>query len=69
MGLLYAISGALAELGVNITAAKIVTEKGAAIDTFYVNELDGLPITDPGRRAHIESCLQLAIQKLDQKPA
>jgi len=69
VGLLYAISGALAELGVNITAAKIVTEKGAAIDTFYVNELDGLPITDPGRRAHIESCLQLAIQKLDQKPA
>ncbi len=48
VGLLYVISLALAELNLNITAAKIVTEKGAAIDTFYINEQDGGKIFDLG---------------------
>src|SRR5581483_2062887 len=51
VGLLHAISQALAELNLNISAAKIVTEKGAAIDTFYINEHDGAKIYDPGRQS------------------
>ena len=53
VGLLHAITQALAEVELNITAAKIVTEKGAAIDTFYVNETDGQKILDAGRQEFI----------------
>ena len=54
VGLLHAISLALAEMNLNISAAKIVTEKGAAIDTFYLNEHEGGKILDPGRQSFIE---------------
>ena len=64
VGLLHAITQALAELELNITAAKIVTEKGAAIDTFYVNETDGQKILDAGRQEFIGRKLRDAIGKL-----
>lgn len=64
IGLLYAVSQCLAELELNISAAKISTEKGGAVDSFYVSELDGKKI-DPGERwAGIERALRSAIQKL-----
>jgi [protein-PII] uridylyltransferase len=64
VGLLHAITQALAELELNITAAKIVTEKGAAIDTFYVNETDGGKVLDQGRQEFIERKLRDAIARL-----
>jgi [protein-PII] uridylyltransferase len=64
VGLLHAISQSLSGLDLNISAAKIVTEKGAAIDTFYVNEQDGSKILDAGRQAFIERKLRSAIQSL-----
>jgi [protein-PII] uridylyltransferase len=64
IGLLYAISQALAELELNVSAAKIVTEKGAAIDTFYVNELDGGKILDAGRQSFIERKIRNSINNL-----
>ena len=64
VGLLHAISQALAEVNLNITAAKIVTEKGAAIDAFYVSEQDGQKVLDAGRREFIERKIRDAILKL-----
>ena len=64
LGLLYAISKSVFELGLNISAAKIVTEKGAAIDTFYLNEPDGQKIFDPGRQSFIERKIRDAIERL-----
>src|SRR5207302_8222672 len=49
IGLLYTISQTLTELELDIVGAKISTEKGAAIDTFYVRELDGGKILAPER--------------------
>ena len=64
VGLLHAITQALAELELNVTAAKIVTEKGAAVDTFYVTESGGQKILDAGRQEFIARKLRDAIQKL-----
>ncbi len=64
VGLLHAISRALAELELNISAAKIVTEKGAAIDTFYISEQDGQRVLDAGRQDFIGRKIRDAINKL-----
>jgi [protein-PII] uridylyltransferase len=64
LGLLHAITQALAEVELNITAAKIVTEKGAAVDTFYVTEPGGGKILDAGRQEFIGRKLRDAINKL-----
>ncbi|MEY2466712.1 MAG: [protein-PII] uridylyltransferase [Verrucomicrobiota bacterium] len=65
VGLLYTISETFSELDLDISAAKIVTEKGAAIDSFYVRELDGGKILAPERQKNIETKLLQAIQALE----
>lgn len=64
LGLLYALARALSELGLNISAARICTEKGAAIDSFYVTELDGHKITSAPRKEQITRALRSAIFEL-----
>jgi [protein-PII] uridylyltransferase len=64
IGLLYTITHALTELKTDITTAKICTEKGAAIDTFYLSELEGDKITDAERIAEIENELRIVLAKL-----
>ncbi|MGB8165880.1 MAG: [protein-PII] uridylyltransferase [Chthoniobacteraceae bacterium] len=41
LGLLYHLLRAFGETGVQIALSRIATEKGAAIDSFYVSETDG----------------------------
>ena len=65
LGLLYTISQTFAELAVDIAGARIVTERGAAIDSFYVRELDGKKIESPERRLLIENKLREALSHLD----
>ena len=65
IGLLYAISQQLSDLAVDISAAKISTERGAAIDSFYVRELDGSKVLAPERQRTIEHKLRHTISSLD----
>jgi len=65
IGLLFAVSQTLSELGVDISTAKICTERGAAMDSFYVSEPDGGKIMAPERIRLIERSLKHAIQLLD----
>jgi [protein-PII] uridylyltransferase len=65
LGLLYAISLTFSELKVDIAAAKISTENGAAIDTFYVREMTGGKLVDAERILLVESMLHEAIGALD----
>ena len=67
IGLLYEISQTFSELDIDISAAKISTEKGAAIDTFYVRELSGGKVVSPERHRAIERRLRQAIQTLDSR--
>jgi [protein-PII] uridylyltransferase len=64
VGLLYAISRVLNDLDLDIYVAKISTEKGAAIDSFYIAENDGGKITAPERQKAIEKKLRAAINRL-----
>jgi [protein-PII] uridylyltransferase len=61
-GLLYDISRTLAALYVNVHLAKISTEKGAAIDSFYVTDHIGAKILSPEREKAIQQKLRQAAQ-------
>jgi [protein-PII] uridylyltransferase len=65
LGLLYTISQALAELELDITVAKIITEKGAAFDSFYVGERNGARIIEPKRQEEVARRLRAVIAKLE----
>lgn len=67
VGLLYVISQALTECGLDISLAKILTEKGAAIDTFYVCEEDTQKVLFPDRQEYIAAEIRKAIGSLDNK--
>jgi [protein-PII] uridylyltransferase len=64
LGLLYLISQTLTELGLDIALAKISTEKGAAIDSFYVTDRGDHKILDPGRQKSITNKLLAALRTL-----
>lgn len=65
IGLLYTIAQTLTELELDISTARICTEKGAAIDSFYLRELGGAKILPPERQHAIERRLRHAIAVLD----
>jgi [protein-PII] uridylyltransferase len=66
LGLLYAISQALTAVGLDISLAKITTEKGAAVDTFYVREPGGRKVESPDRQREIAERVYGAIKTLEQ---
>lgn len=65
VGLLYYISRTLSELNLDIALAKIQTEKGAAIDTFYVTTITKEKITDLDHLGYIEERLRDVLQALE----
>ena len=60
MGVLYAITQTLAELGLDISLAKIATEGEKVADTFYVTRA-GKRVTDETERAELTARLQQAV--------
>jgi [protein-PII] uridylyltransferase len=64
IGLLYTLARTLTDLELDISTARICTEKGAAIDSFYVREVDGGKILSPERQKAIERRLHHAINAL-----
>lgn len=64
VGLLYYISQTLADLELDISLAKIQTEKGAAIDTFYIATVNREKITSTDHQKYIEERLLAAISAL-----
>jgi [protein-PII] uridylyltransferase len=69
VGLLYDISRALADLKLDLSLAKILTEKGAAVDSFYATEEDGGKILDPERIKAVKSKLRQAALRSAPAPA
>lgn len=63
LGLLYAITRTIAYLKLNISFAKIHTERGIAFDVFYVTELNGRKVTDEDRLNDIKATLQEDLER------
>ncbi len=65
VGLLYTIAQTLSELKIDIIISKITTEKGAAMDSFYVTEIGGGKLASQQRLNTLERRLRAAIAKLE----
>lgn len=63
-GLLYHVSRKLSDLGLDIWLAKVITERGAAIDTFYFAEIEGGKIEDDYRLELIDSAIKQVLAKV-----
>lgn len=58
IGLLHDIFLHIGKLGLATVHARICTEKGAAMDTIYVSNIDGTKITAPDKIQELESAIQ-----------
>jgi [protein-PII] uridylyltransferase len=64
VGLGYQIAKTLADLDLNITFAKLATEKAHAFDVFYVQDREGSKILDDQRMSKIVDRLKLDVMGL-----
>jgi [protein-PII] uridylyltransferase len=71
LGLLYDVLKAFAAEKINIALSRIATEKGAAIDSFYVTDLLGRKIDRPQEMTALHRALQKACtgKAVTRKPA
>ncbi len=58
LGLLYDVLRAVSDAGFLIAAARITTEKGAAIDSFYITDLEGGRVTSAWQLHELNAALR-----------
>ena len=63
IGLLYLITRTLFNLGLDIGLAKIATKGNQIADIFYVRDMGGQKVTDPGRVRAIKEALLKELQQ------
>lgn len=63
LGLLYNILTGFGEAGLNIALSRIATEKGAAMDSFYVTDAEGRKITQTQSVERLQRLLQEASER------
>jgi [protein-PII] uridylyltransferase len=61
VGVLFAITHALAELDVDVRYARVETQTERVIDAFSIVDTDGAPIRDAGFRDEIERAVRYAV--------
>ncbi len=61
VGLLYGITRALADMELDIHAAKVATYAEDVVDVFYVRDVDGQKVTDPEHMREIERTVLMRI--------
>jgi [protein-PII] uridylyltransferase len=60
IGVLYRLTRALADAGLDVRSARMTTLGAEVVDAFYVVDGDGALVTDPGRRQEVERALLAA---------
>ena len=66
IGLLYRIARVIFEHGFDITFARIGTERGIAIDTFYVESTDQRPVEDTDRLRALRDAIATVIAPVEE---
>jgi [protein-PII] uridylyltransferase len=66
IGLLYDIARCIADLGLNISMAKITTERDQIADVFYVEDKDGAKIVDFNRINKIRDGLKNHLTTMEE---
>jgi [protein-PII] uridylyltransferase len=61
IGLLYRLAKVIFDFGFDITFARIGTERGVAIDTFYVESANHEPVDDPEKLRSLRNALSEVI--------
>ena len=56
-GLLYRVTAALEQAGLDVRGARVSTLGGSAVDAFYVVGADGAPVTDPDVRRAVTAAV------------
>ena len=69
LGLLYRLAKAISDHGFDITFARIGTERGVAIDTFYIESANHEPVEDPERLRALRDALAEVIAPTPVPPA
>jgi [protein-PII] uridylyltransferase len=65
-GLLYSLARTLYELNLSVDLARISTHYDQVVDVFYVRELDGRKVRDPGRLESIRSTLVAQLDEFER---
>jgi [protein-PII] uridylyltransferase len=66
VGFLFRVTEAMSRLGLDIYFAKIATRVDGIVDSFYVLDRDGNPVTDPQRRSGIREEILATIRSLQE---
>jgi len=67
LGLLYNILKGFARAGVNIAMSRVTTEKGAAMDSFYVTNFQGQKIMDKKGISLLQTALFSAVENTSRE--
>jgi [protein-PII] uridylyltransferase len=65
LGLLYRLAKTISDRGFDITFARVGTERGVAIDTFYIENENHEPIEDPARLHALRDAIGAVIVPAD----
>lgn len=68
LGLLYTLLRAIGRAGAHIALSRIATEKGAAIDTFYVTDAEGRKLKDSKGVTRLQAALREVSTQLSTAP-
>ncbi|MBI2620424.1 MAG: [protein-PII] uridylyltransferase [Ignavibacteriales bacterium] len=66
LGFLYKITEAMSSLNLNISFAKIATRADGIVDSFYILDEYGKPVTKPEQREEIRTALLRTIRELSE---
>ena len=61
LGLLHDLLAALNRLEVRVALSRVATEKGGAVDSFYLTDVEGRRLADPAALRRLRDAVRAAV--------